>query len=85
MSVYSIADITLKDPEAYAVYVGKAVPIIEKYGGRWLVLGGKVTPGEGGWTPNRVVILEFPDEKSMMAFRCHWWGRMFHPSKRSAS
>ena len=69
MSVYSIADITIKDPEAYAVYVEKAVPIIEKYGGRCLVLGGKVTPGEGGWTPNRVAILEFSDEESMMAYR----------------
>jgi uncharacterized protein (DUF1330 family) len=28
-----------------------------------------VTPGQGGWSPKRVVILEFPDDESMVAFR----------------
>ena len=46
MAIYSVSDITVKDPEAFAVYVKRAVPIIEKYGGRCLVLGGKVTPGK---------------------------------------
>lgn len=69
MAVYSVSDITVKDPEAYAEYMERAAPLVEKFGGRYLVRGGKVTPGEGGWTPNRVVILEFPDEESMMAFR----------------
>lgn len=69
MAVYSISDITVKDPEAYKEYMERAAPLVEKFGGRYLVRGGKVTPGEGGWHPNRVVILEFPDEESMMAFR----------------
>ena len=69
MAVYSISDITVKAPEAYKEYMDRAAPLVEQFGGRYLVRGGKVTPGEGGWQPNRVVILEFPDEESMMAFR----------------
>ncbi|MDP6822000.1 MAG: DUF1330 domain-containing protein [Dehalococcoidia bacterium] len=69
MAVYSVSDITVKDPEAYREYMALAAPLVEKFGGRYLVRGGQVTPGEGGWVPNRVVILEFPDDESMVAFR----------------
>ncbi|MBT3943096.1 MAG: DUF1330 domain-containing protein [Chloroflexi bacterium] len=69
MAIYSVSDITVKDAEAYKEYMEKAAPLVEKFGGRYLVRGGEVTPGEGGWTPNRVVILEFPDDESMVAFR----------------
>lgn len=69
MAVYSVSDITVKDPDAYKEYMALAAPLVEKFGGRYLVRGGQVTPGEGGWTPNRVVILEFPDEESLLAFR----------------
>ena len=68
MAVYTIAEITIKDPEAYAEYQAKVPTIIEKFGGRYLVRGGMVTPGEGGWNPGRIVILEFPDAESLMAF-----------------
>ena len=69
MAVYSVSDITVKDPYAYKEYMMLAAPLVEKFGGRYLVRGGRVTPGEGGWTPNRIVILEFPDEESLMVFR----------------
>ena len=53
-------DVLLTDPAAYAEY-GKQVPAtIERYGGRFVVRGGAVEPLEGGWTPKRLVVLEFP-------------------------
>ena len=60
-----MAEITIKDPEAYAEYYAKAPATIEMYGGRYLVRGGEVIPGEGGWSPGRIVILEFPDLESL--------------------
>jgi uncharacterized protein (DUF1330 family) len=69
MAVYSVSDITVKDAEAYKEYMALAAPLVEKFGGRYLVRGGEVTPGQGGWSPKRVVILEFPDDESMVAFR----------------
>ncbi len=66
MAIYSVAEITVKDPEAYAEYQAKVPATIEQYGGRYLVRGGEVTPREGGWNPGRIVILEFPDEESLL-------------------
>jgi len=34
--------------------------VVTQYGGRFVVRGGKVQPLEGGWSPKRVVVVEFP-------------------------
>jgi len=60
MSAYVIAEIEITDPAAYEQY-GKQVPaVVAKYGGRYAVRGGKVEPLEGGWSPKRLAVLEFP-------------------------
>ena len=60
MSAYVIAEVTVTDPQLFAEY-GKGVPgTIAAYGGKYLVRGGKTESREGGWAPNRVVVLEFP-------------------------
>jgi uncharacterized protein (DUF1330 family) len=60
MSAYLIAEIEITDPATFTEY-GKLVPAtIAKYGGKYLVRGGKVEPLEGGWQPRRIVVLEFP-------------------------
>jgi uncharacterized protein (DUF1330 family) len=64
MAFYLVADIEVTDPELYEEYREKVAPIIEKFGGRYLVRGGDVTAGEGGWAPTRVVILEFPSQEA---------------------
>lgn len=68
MSVYLVADITVKDPELYEEYRKLVPAIIEQYGGRYVVRGGEVTPGEGGWAPDRIVILEFPSAERAQAW-----------------
>ena len=59
MSVYVVVDIEVKDQEAYEEYRRLVPPLIEKYGGRYLVRGGEITSMEGDWDLHRVVILEF--------------------------
>lgn len=59
MAAYVIADIEVKDTEAYARYRQVVPPTIEAFGGRFLARGGMVTVLEGAWDPKRVVILEF--------------------------
>lgn len=61
MAVYLIIDIEPKDRGLYAQYVQKVPPIIEKYGGRYLARGGKVTPLMGDWNPQRIILIEFDD------------------------
>ena len=34
---------------------------MERFGGRYLARGGAVEVREGSWSPERLVILEFPD------------------------
>ena len=63
MAYYLVADIEVTDPQLYEEYRAKVAPIIKKFGGRYAVRGGAVTAGEGGWEPQRVVILEFPSKK----------------------
>ena len=59
MAAYLIAEVEITDPKAYEEY-RKIVPAtIAQYGGRYLVRGGALETKEGGWTPSRVVVLEF--------------------------
>ena len=66
MSVYMVVDIEVKDQEAYEEYRKLVPPLIEKYGGRYLVRGGEITSVEGDWDLHRVVILEFPSVDQAM-------------------
>jgi uncharacterized protein (DUF1330 family) len=60
MSAYVIVEIEVEDPVRYEKYKTMVPASIAQYGGRFLVRGGAVTPLEGGWTPTRVVVIEFP-------------------------
>ena len=61
MPAYIVADITPQDRDAYEKYRTLAAVAIEKYDGRYLVRGGKFEVFEGDWTPNIMIVLEFPD------------------------
>ena len=67
MSVYLVVDIDVKDQDAYEEYRRLAPPIIEKYGGRYLVRGGAATALEGEWDLHRIVVLEFPSAERATA------------------
>ena len=60
MSAYVIAEIDVVDPAAYDDYRKQVLAVVTKYGGKFIVRGGKIEPKEGGWTPRRIVVVEFP-------------------------
>jgi uncharacterized protein (DUF1330 family) len=60
MTAYVIADVTVTNPDGYAAYRPLAAESIAQHGGKFIARGGAVEPLEGGWTPARVVIIEFP-------------------------
>ena len=44
--------------------------MVTKYGGRFIARGGKVEALEGGWSPKRLVLLEFPSmEQALKWYR----------------
>ena len=68
MVAYLIADITVTDSDAYQEYTRLAPAFIEKHGGRYKVRGGEVDCREGDWTPQRLIVLEFPSREDAIAF-----------------
>ncbi len=70
MAAYIIVDVEVQDPEKYTQQYAPGVPAsLQKYGGRFVVRGGKTEVLEGGWQPHRVVVLEFPSAEQAKA----WW------------
>lgn len=66
---YIIAEVTVNNPAAYEEYK-KLTPIsLKQYQGKFIVRGGQATSLEGGWQPQRVVVLEFPSIKLAK----DWW------------
>jgi uncharacterized protein (DUF1330 family) len=61
MAVYFIAEIEVTDTAEFERYRPLAAASIARFGGRYVVRGGKVDLLEGGPEPSRVVILEFAD------------------------
>ena len=65
MTAYVIARINVNDPEDYQTYASQTVALAEKVGGRFLVKGGTQTQLEGN-SPDRHVIIEFPDHQTAL-------------------
>jgi len=68
MSAYVIAEIEVTDPTAYEDYRKQVPGVIAKYGGKYVVRGGKVESLEGGWSPKRLAVVEFPSMEQAMRF-----------------
>lgn len=60
MSAYFIVDIDIHDAAGLEEYRKQVPATITKYGGRFIVRGGKFEQLEGEWQPKRLVLLEFP-------------------------
>jgi uncharacterized protein (DUF1330 family) len=71
MSAYCIFDIReIVDREKMAKYREGVAPTVEKFGGRYLALGGPFDVVEGDWRPVFPVIIEFPNLE-----QAHRWYR----------
>ena len=65
MPVYMVIETKSSDPVTYAKYIEKVKPIVEKFQGRYLARGGKVTPLFGNWDPERLILIEFPSQRQV--------------------
>ena len=68
MPAYMIAEIEITNPEGYAEYARIVPATVEKFGGKFLVRGGKAHPLEGDWPERRRVIIEFPSIEQAKAW-----------------
>ncbi|MGJ4886256.1 DUF1330 domain-containing protein [Bradyrhizobium sp. HKCCYLRH3097] len=68
MKAYLVLDLAVHDLAAFKVYIERIPAFIARHGGRYIVQGAVPTPVEGGWTPERIVILEFPSRQNATDF-----------------
>jgi len=62
MAAYFVVDIQeITDQQTYTDYSKQVKATLEQYNGKFLVRGGAYETIEGGWQPQRFVILEFAD------------------------
>ena len=76
MPAYLVAHVEVHDPAGFAEYRNRVAPVIEAYGGRYLVRGGALETVEGAGQRRRLVIVEFP---SMDAARGFYHGPEYAP------
>jgi len=61
MPAYCLFDnLKINDYQKLERYKNEVAPLVEKFGGRYVVLGGNVELKEGDWKPTFPVMIEFP-------------------------
>ena len=68
MPAYMIGDVEVTDPAGYDEYRRGVAATLEPFGGRFIVRGGRTEVLEGGWSPKRCVVLEFPSMEKLQAW-----------------
>ena len=60
MSAYLIAQINVTNEDSYKEYLEKVTPIVEKFGGEYIIRAGKFKTVLGNWGYKRNVVIKFP-------------------------
>jgi uncharacterized protein (DUF1330 family) len=79
MPAYVLAHVDVHDPVRYEDYKALVGDTLPPFGGRFLVRGAPPVVLEGGWTPARLVILEFPSADAARA----WWASEAYAKARA--
>jgi len=85
MAAYVVGEIEVTDAATYEEYRKQVLAVVTKYGGRFIVRGGKVEPLEGDWSPKRLVVLEFPSlEQAQKWYRSPEYAPLIALRKRAS-
>src|ERR1700755_616389 len=68
MAAYIIVEVETTDEALMAEYRKHTPGAIARFGGKFIVRGGKTKTLEGGWAPSRVVVRKCPDYKKAKPF-----------------
>jgi len=68
VKAYLVLDLAINDFAAFSPYIAAIPAHIARHQGRYIVQGVEPTPIEGDWTPQRLVIIEFPERSNAEAF-----------------
>ena len=68
MAAYFICTMTIHDPETYRKYTALTPATVARYDGRFLTRGDTVQTVEGPAFTERLVLIEFPDRDTALAW-----------------
>ena len=68
MKAYLVLDLAVHDFARFRKYIAEIPAFIAKHSGKYIVQGAQPVPIEGGWKPERMVIIEFPSRGNAEAF-----------------
>lgn len=68
MKAYLVLDLSINDFAGFRRYIAEIPAHISRHAGQYIVQGAVPTPVEGDWTPERMVIIEFPSRDNAEAF-----------------
>jgi uncharacterized protein (DUF1330 family) len=69
MAAYIVAEVTITDPQGFEAYRQMVPATLAKYGGKFVVRGGRTEKLEGNWEPKRLVVIEFESAERAK----QWW------------
>jgi uncharacterized protein (DUF1330 family) len=78
MTAYVVIDLNVADSEGFQQYVDGVTPLIEKAGGRNVLIDGDALVLEGDWAPPTLVIHEFSSKAAIQEF---WDSPEYQPFK----
>ena len=64
---FLLVDVDIHNIDEYKKYLEKVKPMVEKFGGKYLIKGGKIDAKETDlWKPKRIVLVKFPNKPSAL-------------------
>ncbi|MDA9657432.1 DUF1330 domain-containing protein [Alphaproteobacteria bacterium] len=64
---YLLVDVDIHNIDEYKKYLNKVKPMVEKFGGKYLIKGGEIDAKETDlWKPKRIVLVQFPNKVSAL-------------------
>ena len=79
MSAYIIVQINITNKDAYKEYLRQVTSIAEKYGGEYIIRGGKYKIMLGKWSFERTVVIKFPSYDVAMEW---YYSKEYAPVKK---
>jgi uncharacterized protein (DUF1330 family) len=68
VKAYLVLDFSIHDLPGFTPYITNVPRYIARHGGRYIVKGAEPQTIEGDWSPERLVIIEFPTRQNAEQF-----------------
>ena len=68
MAAYIVAQLKVHDPATFQRYREAVTPLVDRFGGRFLIRGGELDVREGDWPLPRLVVIEFQSKDAARLF-----------------